>query len=68
MRIVTADVLGGKNSREKKRASAGRAEMRSMILDMINALVCNLVTQLSRMVVCQMCFRLKAVSYCIFIA
>lgn len=29
----TADVFGGKNSREKKRASAGRAKMRSMILD-----------------------------------
>jgi len=40
--VATADVLGGKNSREKKRASAGRAAMRSMILDMVDGIWCTL--------------------------
>lgn len=64
----TADVLGGKNSREKKRASAGRAEMRSMILDMSDALVGNLITQLllgKAVVVCQMCFRVTLHICCV---
>ena len=30
---LTADVFGGKNSREKKKASGGSAWMRSTILD-----------------------------------
>jgi hypothetical protein len=41
-RILTAEVFGGKNSREKKRASGGREEMSSMILDMLGCRVCRM--------------------------